>query len=174
MGILEIFFGNVPLKFNDPEFPFDYIFFGRREIDIWYYNLDRLGRVIGLAITYTNIQILLDYISKLKYLEELYLYNCEIDTFPRTFANLTNLKKLYIDKCRIKKIPVLFRSFKNLEELSLWENYQKLIYYTTLFYKHFLSDDLSAKRFGKLIFLWFFTFLGFSYFFFWFIRLHWL
>ena len=126
MGILEIFFGGSPLKFNDPEFPFDYMFFDKA-LDTWYYNIDNLGRVSGIAINYTNIQILLECISHLTYLEELYILDCKIDTFPKTFKNLTNLKKLYINECRINKIPRSFGSFQNLVELSLWSNKIKKI-----------------------------------------------
>ena len=153
IGILEIFYG-MPLKTDNPEFPFEYELFGYecKFGGAWFYNYNDKGHVTELVLCEVNITFLLKYICRLKHLESLYLLGCNINKIPKAIKNLVVLKKLSLDHNNLKRLPKSLGALKNLKEVDLPGNRFKRIpnviaRFSTLEYLN-LSHNL-IKKFNK-------------------------
>jgi Leucine-rich repeat (LRR) protein len=97
----------------------DYLFgFSRvineNHIDRFYFvKIDDIGPKI------TNLLVLL---SKLTFLEELYLVDCNIPSIPNELGLLTDLKYLSIVRCNLTSLPEEIGQLKNLQTLGLIKN----------------------------------------------------
>jgi Leucine-rich repeat (LRR) protein len=110
--------------------------------NLHYYKIDEEGHVIGLYV-FNQFDPLLgifpNQLCNLRYLEELYLSNNEIQRIPDSIGNLSSLKKLDLSYNRLLHVPETFKKLKTLKYLNISYNNIKEI-------PEFLNDLRSLER----------------------------
>ena len=82
--------------------------------------------VTGLSLNETGITYLPNYVSNLKYLQELMLYDNSLSSLADSFTKLRQLKKLYLAYNSFTVFPSVLCSLSALEILYLQQNKIKI------------------------------------------------
>lgn len=96
--------------------------YGNKQYSMLPLGICKLNNIVSVFIRdqkKLNWKDAINKLSKLKHLEELEIWNCNLSSFPSNFSKLISLKKLTIKDTTIHYFPTSISECYNIEELNL-------------------------------------------------------
>lgn len=96
-----------------------------------HYKISEDGHVLGLYLMERgdpgHIPFIPENIYRLRYLEEFYIFNCELELIPEAIGRLKSLRILILGFNLINELPPSIGNLTALEELTLSHNYIEIL-----------------------------------------------